>query len=307
MSSTLSTTLQSRSSTMRARWAAIGAAVAISCGAGGIGIVRAAQSPDLTPSAYIPIEPCRLADTRPGPSATGNRQTPLQSGETFTFDGWGTVGACELASGTSALSLNVTAVGATLPTFLQFFPADVAKPSLGSSLNPVPGQPPTPNAVNVTIDDAGRFNVFNLQGTVDVVIDVVGLYDDEAIGGKGVVAFEQGNSNTPLASADVVVKSVQIAVPAAGTVIATYGGYIDSPNNFRARCSLTTTTSIDVAAEQTVAAPVVDSSRAQAMIAGTRGFALGAATSLTVNLVCDSSLGNPEVRDVALNATFTPG
>ena len=45
-------------------------------------------------------------------------------------------------------------------------------------MNPTPGQPPTPNAVNVDLDGAGDFSVFNNTGTVNVLIDVVGYYDD---------------------------------------------------------------------------------------------------------------------------------
>ncbi len=45
-------------------------------------------------------------------------------------------------------------------------------------LNPAPGQPPTPNAVEVDVNSLGQFNVFNGFGTVDVIIDVVGYYED---------------------------------------------------------------------------------------------------------------------------------
>ena len=44
----------------RARWAAIGAAVAVSLGAGGLGIVQATEPDGAT--AYVPIEPCRLVE-----------------------------------------------------------------------------------------------------------------------------------------------------------------------------------------------------------------------------------------------------
>ena len=46
---------------------------------------------------------------------------------------------------------------------------------MASSLNPAPGEPPTPNAVATPID-AGRFNVYNNKGNSDIVIDINGYY-----------------------------------------------------------------------------------------------------------------------------------
>ena len=155
---------------LRSRWAAIGAAIAVALGAGGIGISQATSDAGDGPvAAFFPIEPCRLADTRPGtigPSATE------------VFDGWGVVGDCDLPSGTSGLALNVTAVDATAQTNLRLFPAGSDVPET-ANLNPTPGAPPTPNAVNVTLNGTnGQFAVFNRFGSVAVVIDVMGYYDD---------------------------------------------------------------------------------------------------------------------------------
>lgn len=163
-------------SMLRTRWAAIGAAIAITLGAGGVGITQATTSSGER-AIYVPIEPCRLADTRPAPTGVGSRSTPLGGNETYQLSGWGTVGKCTLPNGTTGLSLNVTALGPSLPTFLTLFPGDSTLP-VASHLNPVPGQPPTPNAVNVGLDAAGGFNIYNLQGAVDIIIDVVGLYDN---------------------------------------------------------------------------------------------------------------------------------
>ncbi len=49
--------------TTRTRWAAIGAAIAITLGGGGIGVANATSDASDGPvSAFFPIEPCRLAD-----------------------------------------------------------------------------------------------------------------------------------------------------------------------------------------------------------------------------------------------------
>ena len=155
-------------SSIRSR-AAVGAAVAVSLGAGGTGITHATTSSGEKP-VYIPLDsPCRLADNRPagiGPDAS------------VTFDGWGTVGDCTLPTGTAGLALNVTAVDATQQTNLRFYPADTAVPGT-ANLNPTPGAPPIPNAVNVSLASAdGKFKVYNRFGNVAVIIDVMGVYDD---------------------------------------------------------------------------------------------------------------------------------
>ena len=107
----------------------------------------------------------------------GPRSAPLGPNETYDLSGWGAVGDCTLPSDTAGLALNVTPVDPTAPTFLTLFPSGVPVP-LASNLNPTPGQPPTPNAVNVDLNAAGVFSVFNLAGNVHVAIDVVGIYDD---------------------------------------------------------------------------------------------------------------------------------
>ena len=160
----------------RSRWAAVGAAVAITLGAGGIGLVQATTSTGEKPI-YKPINPCRLADIRPAPDTVGPRTSPLGPDESYTLSGWGAVGNCNLPNGTAGLALNVTAISPSQATFLTLHPTGVPLP-LTSNLNPTPGQPPTPNAVNVDLNAAGQFNIFNKFGTVYVIVDVVGYYDD---------------------------------------------------------------------------------------------------------------------------------
>jgi hypothetical protein len=159
----------------RSKWAAVGAAVAVSLGAGGIGITQATTSSGEKPI-YLPIEPCRLADTRTE-FQVGSRSAPLGADETYTLSGQGAVGNCNLPAGTTALSLNVTAIDATAPTFVSLFPAGASLP-VASHLNPLPGQGPVPNAVNVDLSGGGEFSIYNLAGNVNVFIDVVGVYDD---------------------------------------------------------------------------------------------------------------------------------
>jgi hypothetical protein len=162
---------------VRTRWAAIGAAVAVSLGAGGLGLVHATASSGER-AVFVPITPCRLFDTRPGSDNVGPKNFPMLAGETYTFAAHGDNGNCVgIPSDAVSLALNVTAVNATELTFLTIWAADLVRPQ-ASSLNPAPGQPPTPNAVTADLSPDGRFSVYNLTGSVDVLADVVGYYVD---------------------------------------------------------------------------------------------------------------------------------
>ncbi len=238
---------------IRTRWAAVGAAVAISLGAGGIGITHATTSSG--PRAiYTPINPCRLADLRPAPDTVGPRTAGLGPDEVYTLSGWGTIGDCNLPAGTSGLALNVTAVGATAPTFLRLWPANESQPAT-SNLNPVPGQPPTPNAVNVGLSPAGEFKVSNRFGTVSVIIDVVGVYDDHnhddryytkaevdaATGAaRSTASFGENLSAVAIgtAAAGTVMASATIDVAAAGTIVATGSTSLTESNGAENGCGL---------------------------------------------------------------------
>lgn len=165
--------------TLRTRWAAIGAAVAVTLGAGSLGIVNA-TSPDGA-TAYVPITPCRLVDTRPAPDTVGARTSPLGPDETFTVTARGSNGDCTGGSAIPAeatgLQLNVTAIGATSPTFLTVWASDADQPT-ASNLNPLPGQGPVPNAVTTGLSADGKLSIFNKAGSVNVFVDIVGYYTD---------------------------------------------------------------------------------------------------------------------------------
>jgi hypothetical protein len=280
--------------------------VAVSLGAGGIGITQATTSSGEMPI-YIPIEPCRLADTRPAPNTVGPRSTPIGATETYTLSGRGTVGDCTLPTGSTGLSLNVTAVGATLPTFLTLFPADSTLP-IASHLNPQPGQPPTPNAVNVDLDTSGEFSIYNKQGTVNVIIDVVGYYDHHTHDADAPrVAYVGGDQVVDLVSADKKVRTMTIATPSPGTVLVTSSGYVTTTGSTRivARCSLTTGDELDADALQWVNT-TGDAAQHSEVIAGTRGFSVSRSNTFTVNLVCNEVQGDSEIHDTALTAIYVP-
>jgi hypothetical protein len=161
----------------RSRWAAIGAAVAVSIGAGGIGLTHAISTNG--GNVYVPIAPCRLFDTRPGTENVGPRATPLGAGETLIQQVTGNNGQCAgIPADASGVAMNVTAVDATAAGYLTLYPADLGSEPNASNLNWVPGAPPTPNKVDVKLSPAGAIKLFNSAGTVNVLADVVGYYTD---------------------------------------------------------------------------------------------------------------------------------
>ncbi len=158
----------------RSRWAAFGAAVAVTIGGGGLMVAHAAGDGQL--NVFVPITPCRLFDTRPD-TLVGTRQTPIGAGETMLQAVTGTNGKCTMPASATAVAMNVTSVNGTEASFLTIWPSDTALP-LASSLNWVPGSPPTPNKVDVKLSATGTISLFNAAGTVDVLADVVGYYTD---------------------------------------------------------------------------------------------------------------------------------
>jgi hypothetical protein len=155
---------------LRTRWAAAGAAIAVTLGAVGVATLSAANPA----SSFTAITPCRLFDTRPA-FQVGPRATPLGPTETYTIGARGEVGHCSVPTSANGLSLTVTIANGTTSSFLTIFPGGEQLPN-ASSANWVAGQPPTPNAVTASLSADGMLSFYNLAGTVDVIVDVAGYY-----------------------------------------------------------------------------------------------------------------------------------
>ena len=165
----------------RIRWAALGAAIAVSVG-GGVTLVATASGAGRS-SSFVPIVACRLADTRSGESV-GARSTPIGAGETAMFQVTGTNGGCTITASATAITSNVTVVNPTASSFLTVFAADATRP-LASNLNWTTLSSPTPNQVTVSLSATGTIKIFNNVGDIDVVIDIVGYYEPAVTGPAG--------------------------------------------------------------------------------------------------------------------------
>jgi hypothetical protein len=119
---------------------------------------------------FTPMEPVRVQDSRPS-SQEGPYDSPWRGGITRPVVVAGVAG---VPADAEAVALNVTVTGTTASSYLAVWPNGEPKP-LASSLNWQAGWT-IPNAVTVKVGDGGQVNVFNNNGAVDVIVDVVGYY-----------------------------------------------------------------------------------------------------------------------------------
>ncbi len=316
----------------RSRWAAIGAAVAVSLGAGGVFFADAASPP----SSVVMVAPVRILDTRDpvnvglnGPFASTIGQDLQVTGLIATTGGPATV----VPTGATGVILNVTVVGPTASGFLSVRPADAPGAPATSNLNFSAGQL-VPNAVTVQLPtsgpDAGRieitYNAFGVPGTTtDVLIDVVG-YTVGSAGVGGLVAalearvatIEATNANSQAghsagtqqvaltSDTDVVVRSVTIVPTANGKVVANASGTMSRLiEPFTPRCSITTGTTVDTVTGQLMT--ITGAGLGDGFpFAITRGFDVSEGVAVTVRLVCDRFTGTGQISASSLTAVFAP-
>ena len=153
----------------RSRWAAIGAAMAVIAGTGGVAWSGASIS-QVNPIVNF-ITPCRIMDTRPAPNTVGPRSTPLLGGQTHTIQVTGVNGRCNIPANVSGVVLNVTVVGPGANGFLTVFPN--LRPA-ASNINFSAGQAPVSNLVEVGLDTVGQLRFFVSGGPVNLVADISG-------------------------------------------------------------------------------------------------------------------------------------
>ena len=166
-----------RMSLMRSRWAAIGAAVAVTLGAGGLISVNAANDT----SSLVPITPARILDTRSG-DRVGSLDTAGAS-DPYRLKVVGTDGIP--TSGVTGVSLNVTAVDTRTNDyggFVSVYPCAAvssAKPDV-SNINFGSGQT-IANAVTVPVSADGYICLY-VYGTAHLLVDANGYYTQTSSG-----------------------------------------------------------------------------------------------------------------------------
>jgi hypothetical protein len=134
---------------------------------------------------YVPLSPYRICDTRPPIFTPTNQCTgkTLQAATTLTIqvagtNPLGTSSGGVPPSGVLAVDLTVTATDPTVPSYLTVWPAGETRP-VASNLNFVGGETVANNvvvAVPQSGPNAGQVNIYNANGSTDVVVDVSGYY-----------------------------------------------------------------------------------------------------------------------------------
>lgn len=177
-----STTSGSR---LRTRWSAIGAAIAVTLGAGGIGFAQAAGDSGDQP-VTVTVDAERILDTRIDLGLTGPfvQDTPRDVQVTGAVDvatDTGTDTKTVVPDGATAVLVNVTVVFPTDQGFLTLRSADAAGAPSTSTVNFQAGSV-EPNAATVDLSADGKLQVWvfmpDAAATADVLIDVVGYTVD---------------------------------------------------------------------------------------------------------------------------------
>jgi len=125
---------------------------------------------------FIPVTPCRVADTRPGEGKSGQFGPPvIAAGATREIRV--PQSSCDIPQSAKAYSLNFTAIPRGTLAYLSTWPAGVSQPVV-STLNSFHGGI-VANAAIVPAGLNGAINVF-VTDTSDVIIDINGYFDTPA-------------------------------------------------------------------------------------------------------------------------------
>jgi hypothetical protein len=183
-----------RSSLLRTRWSAMGVAVAITLGAGGLLTASAAEPAG---SVFIPISPTRVLDTRIAAGLPG----PLMNSTPALLDVTGTIpivnpdqtigSAVVVPDGATSIVANVTGVTPSTIGYVAIRPGDTTGTPSTSSINFTAPGVIVPNSVTVAIPtagtNAGHLNLFFFgitpEANIHLLIDIVGYFSPGGSGG----------------------------------------------------------------------------------------------------------------------------
>ena len=295
-----------RTSLWRSRWAAIGAAVAVSLGAGGIFVAQAAPGP--LESTIVSVAPERILDTRdgndiglPGPFTSPAGQKLQVTGSIPTATGTKIV----VPTGATGVLLNVTSVGSTASGFISVRPGDATGAPTTSSLNITAGVI-VPNSVQVAMPTAGAnagkiditYDAFGVAGrTTDVLIDVVGYTTNTGlqelvadVAAKASVASGIRTTDMPLTGAMSPVVTANITTVAGSSLLVTAAIEVKAAGgNDNMNCNL----SVDGTLGPLQSIGVADTSFDidSNVLAMTQVFPVGAG-SRTVTVLCNQGVGS---------------
>lgn len=150
------------------------------------------------PMPFVPIAPCRIADTRTGFGFTGAYGPPaIGAGTSRTFDITGS-GCAGIPSTAAAFSFNLTVTNTSGPGFIQAYPAGGSAGG-SSAVNYTGAGQTVANAAVTTAGtgaNAGKITITAGVSTTDVIIDINGYYAGAPSSGKGMSLTSTGANDT---------------------------------------------------------------------------------------------------------------
>ena len=155
-------------------------------------LAATAVSPTVSPETlYVPVQPCRIVDTRAAGGALGNGEVRsfVVGGSTgFVFQG-GTSGGCGIPSDATAVSMSVSAISPSAAGYLRGWPYGTVEPAGGTFLNyNSSGSATTGTTQAVTPNAAKGWTVHNFGTRTHFAVDVTGYYVPQIegyVGGDG--------------------------------------------------------------------------------------------------------------------------
>lgn len=211
---------------VRTRWAAIGAAVAVTLGGGGLGIARASIDSGVRP-VTVTIEPQRILDTRENLGLSGSfvSDTPRDVQVTGSVPVASGGSAVVVPADAVAVLVNVTVVTPDSDGFLSLRPAGATGIPRTSTVNFTAGSV-TPNSATVDLAAGGLVQVYvktaSATGTAHVLIDVVGYTVDHTFDDRYYTEAETDAALGAKAnSADVYTKT-EVDAALAGKAVAPF-------------------------------------------------------------------------------------
>ncbi|MEM9515039.1 MAG: hypothetical protein AAGA42_09295 [Actinomycetota bacterium] len=310
---------QSTTSTLqKAIWIAAGMMLAVIASLAFSQAWSATAAPGDDDATYVPIPNCRAFDFRQSELPADGKKTPLGAGEIHNQQITGAVGDCAIPNSAVGVAMNVTVANGTAQSNLRVYPGDVASVPTVSNLNWLPGDAPTPNKVDVKLSPAGTINIYNQNGTVDVIGDIVGYYTSESLQELNqnveqlfaslpfvVTSENMTTSPDPLASGPTEQLNVTVTAPVGGNVTvdshAEVGHNVGSQDVF---CYLSDSTSTDFEYGQRFEA---DDTGGWGSVSGTRTFPIAAGATQTYYLLCQEGPSNGGfIVERSMTATFTP-
>ena len=265
----------SQNTRLRTRWSAIGAAIAITLGAGGLSMAHAAVGSGERP-VTVTVDAKRILDTRSNLGLSGRfaDSTPRTVQVTGTVPVAPSGTALVVPADAVAVLVNVTVVGPSENGYLSLRAGDATGAPATSAVNFRAGST-EPNAATVDLSSDGKIQVWletdTSTGNAHVLLDVVGYtvdhnHDDRyntkaetqtmlgakanatdvytkaqvdaAVAAAGGVDYDGGAQVVNLPTSDTTVATVDLVAPKAGFVVITGTVELTVPDGDSGVCSL---------------------------------------------------------------------